>query len=114
MSPTPGRWAATGRMSGPAAGISTSCPQGTCYGGSASTNFARLETDGTGFIGSLEGGYPFSWPQFGPGFVIAPQGQILWRKVSFRYDYVGLGDVALGDTTGPSGRIGLGEAPLQR
>ncbi len=81
--------------------------QGTWYGGSASTNFARLNTDGTGFIASLEGGVPFAWPQLGPGFVIEPQGQILWQKVSFRNDYDGLGDVALGDTTGPSGRIGL-------
>jgi outer membrane autotransporter protein len=81
--------------------------QGTWYYGSASTQFARLNTDGTGFIGSLEGGYPFSWPQLGPGFVIEPQGQILWQKVSFRHDYDGTGDVALGDTTGPSGRIGL-------
>ena len=81
--------------------------QGTWYGGSASTQFARLNTDGTGFIASLEGGYPFAWPQLGPGFVIEPQGQILWQKVSFRHDYDGLGDVALGDTTGPSGRIGL-------
>ena len=81
--------------------------QGTWYYGSASTQFARLNTDGTGFIGSLEGGYPFSWPQLGPGFVIEPQGQILWQKVSFRHDYDGLGDVAHGDTTGPSGRIGL-------
>ena len=39
--------------------------------------------------------------------MIEPQGQILWQKVSFRHDYDGLGDVALGDTTGPSGRIGL-------
>jgi outer membrane autotransporter protein len=81
--------------------------QETWYGGSASTEFARLDTDGTGFIASLEGGYPFSWPQLGPGFVIEPQGQILWQKVSFRHDYDGLGDVALGDTTGPSGRMGL-------
>jgi outer membrane autotransporter protein len=81
--------------------------QGTWYYGSASTQFARLNTDGTGFIASLEGGYPFSLPQLGPGFVIEPQGQILWQKVSFRHDYDGLGDVALGDTTGPSGRIGL-------
>ena len=81
--------------------------QGTWHSGSASTQFAKLNTDGTGFIGSLEGGYPFSWPQLGPGFVIEPQGQILWQKVSFRHDYDGLGDVALGDTTGPSGRIGL-------
>ena len=81
--------------------------QGTWYYGSASTQFARLNTDGTGFIASLEGGYPYSWPQLGPGFVIEPQGQILWQKVSFRHDYDGLGEVALGDTTGPSGRIGL-------
>ena len=81
--------------------------QGTWYYGSASTQFARLNTDGTGFIGSLEGGYPFAWPQLGPGFVVEPQGQILWQKVSFRHDYDGEGDVALGDTTGPSGRIGL-------
>jgi outer membrane autotransporter protein len=81
--------------------------QGTWYYGSASTQFASLNTDGTGFIASLEGGAPFSWPQLGPGFVVEPQGQILWRKVSFRHDYDGLGDVALGDTTGPSGRIGL-------
>jgi outer membrane autotransporter protein len=81
--------------------------QGTWYYGSASTQFAKLNTDGTGFIGSLEGGYPYAWPQLGPGFVIEPQGQILWQKVSFRHDYDGLGDVALGDTTGPSGRIGL-------
>ena len=81
--------------------------QGTWYYGSASTQFAKLNTDGTGFIGSLEGGYPFAWPQLGPGLVIEPQGQILWQKVSFRHDYDGLGDVALGDTTGPSGRIGL-------
>jgi outer membrane autotransporter protein len=81
--------------------------QGTWYYGSASTQFARLNTDGTGFIASLEGGYPFAWPQLGPGFVLEPQGQILWQKVSFRHDYDGLGDVALGDTTGPSGRIGL-------
>ena len=81
--------------------------QGTWYYGSASTQFARLNTDGTGFIASLEGGYPYAWPQLGPGFVIEPQGQILWQKVSFRHDYDGLGDVALGDTTGPSGRIGL-------
>jgi len=85
--------------------------QGTGYFGSASTQFASLNTDGTGFIASLEGGaplcWPQSWPQLGPGFVIEPQGQILWQKVSFRNGNDGLGDVALGDTTGPSGRIGL-------
>ena len=81
--------------------------QGTWYYGSAATQFARLNTDGTGFIASLESGYPYALPQLGPGFVLEPQGQILWQKVSFHHDYDGLGDVALGDTTGPSGRVGL-------
>jgi len=81
--------------------------QGTSYNGSASTQFARLDTDGWGFIGSLEGGAPFAFPQLGPGFVLEPQGQILWQKVSFGQRNDGLGDVALGDTTGPSARIGL-------
>jgi outer membrane autotransporter protein len=39
--------------------------------------------------------------------VIEPQGRIAWQKVSFAHDYDGLGDVALGDTTGPTGRIWL-------
>ena len=82
--------------------------QGTWYGGSASTQFASLNTSGTGFIASLEGGYPFQLPQFGPGFALEPQGQILWQKVSFRHDYDGEGDVALGNTTGPSGQMSLG------
>jgi hypothetical protein len=43
------------------------------------------------------GGAPFAWPQ-----------QILWQKVSFRHDYDGLGDVALGDTTVPGGASGSG------
>jgi len=86
--------------------------QGTWYFGSASTQFANLSlSDSSGFIASLEGGAPFSWPQswpqLGPGFVIEPQGQILWQKVSFSDKNDGLGEVALGDTTGPSGRIGL-------
>jgi outer membrane autotransporter protein len=102
-------WSAGGYWThvGPGGWYLDAALQGTWYGGSASTQFARLNTDGTGFIASVEGGYPFSWPQLGPGFVIEPQGQILWQKVSFRHDYDGLGDVALGDTTGPSGRIGL-------
>jgi outer membrane autotransporter protein len=81
--------------------------QGTWYGGSASTQFARLDANGTGFIASLEGGVPLALPQLGPGFVLEPQGQILWQKVSFAHADDGVGDVELGDTTGPSGRIGL-------
>jgi len=102
-------WSAGGYWThvGPSGWYLDAVLQGTWYYGSAGAQFARLNTDGTGFIASLEGGYPFSWPQLGPGFVIEPQGQILWQKVSFRHDYDGLGDVSLGDTTGPSGRIGL-------
>jgi outer membrane autotransporter protein len=92
---------------GPAGWYLDAVLQGTRYGGSASTQFARLDTNGWGLIASLEGGYPFAWPQFGPGFVIEPQAQILWQKVSFEQRNDGLGEVAVGDTTGPSGRIGL-------
>jgi outer membrane autotransporter protein len=81
--------------------------QGTSYGGSASTAFASLRTNGSGFLASLEGGVPFSLPQWGPGFVLDPQAQIVWQKVSFDHRTDGLGDVALGDTSGPTGRIGL-------
>ena len=81
--------------------------QATRYGGSATTDFAKLDTTGTGFISSLEGGYPFALPQFGPGFVIEPQAQILWQRVAFEHDNDGLGDVGLGKTSGTSGRVGV-------
>jgi outer membrane autotransporter protein len=81
--------------------------QATRYGGSATTDFAKLDTSGTGFISSLEGGYPFALPQFGPGFVIEPQAQILWQRVAFENDNDGLGDVGLGKTSGTSGRVGV-------
>ena len=81
--------------------------QATRYGGSATTDFAKLDTTGTGFISSLEGGYPFALPQFGPGFVIEPQAQILWQRVAFEHDNDGLGDVGLGTTSGTSGRVGV-------
>ena len=68
-------WSAGGHWThtGPGGWYLDAVLQGTWYYGSASTQFARLNTDGTGFIASLEGGYPFSWPQLGPGFVIEPQ-----------------------------------------
>ncbi len=81
--------------------------QGTSYSGSASTAFASLDTDGWGFLASLEGGAPFAVPQLGPGFVIEPQAQILWQEVSFGQRNDGLGDVSLGDTSGAMGRVGL-------
>jgi outer membrane autotransporter protein len=81
--------------------------QGTVYEGTASTQFARLATDGIGFVSSLEAGYPIPLPALGPGFVLEPQAQILWQHVSFDDANDGLGEVALGSTSGASGRIGV-------
>jgi outer membrane autotransporter protein len=81
--------------------------QATHYQGAASTQFASLSTTGFGFVSSLETGYPIRLPLFGPGFVLEPQAQIVWQRVSFDDANDGLGDVALGTTSGASGRIGL-------
>ena len=80
--------------------------QATHYEGAASTQFARLATSGFGFVSSLETGYPVHLP-IGPGFVLEPQAQIVWQRVSFDSANDGLGEVALGTTSGGSGRIGL-------
>jgi outer membrane autotransporter protein len=81
--------------------------QATHYQGAASTQFASLATTGFGFVSSLEAGYPVRLPLFGPGFVLEPQAQIVWQHVSFDDANDGLGEVALGTTSGASGRIGL-------
>jgi len=81
--------------------------QATHYQGAASTQFASLSTTGFGFVSSLETGYPIRLSVFGPGFVLEPQAQIVWQRVSFDDANDGLGDVALGTTSGASGRIGL-------
>jgi outer membrane autotransporter protein len=81
--------------------------QATHYEGAASTQFASLATTGFGFLSSLEAGYPVRLPTFGPGFVLEPQAQIVWQRVSFDDANDGLGQVALGTTSGASGRIGL-------
>jgi outer membrane autotransporter protein len=81
--------------------------QATHYEGAASTQFASLATTGFGILSSLEAGYPFRLPMFGPGFVLEPQAQIVWQRVSFDDANDGLGQVALGTTSGASGRIGL-------
>jgi outer membrane autotransporter protein len=81
--------------------------QVTRYQGVASTQFASLSTTGLGFLSSLETGFPIRLPVFGPGFVLEPEAQIVWQQVSFDDANDGLGDVALGTTSGASGRIGL-------
>ena len=65
--------------------------QATQYQGSASTQFARLDTSGFGFLTSLETGYPVRLPMFGPGFVLEPEAQIVWQRVSFDDANDGLG-----------------------
>jgi outer membrane autotransporter protein len=80
--------------------------QGTYYNGNAITQFADLPINGSGFISSLEGGYPIPLP-LGPRFVLEPQAQIIWQQVSFGQANDGLGPVALGTTSGPTGRVGL-------
>ena len=80
--------------------------QGTAYTGNATTQFANLPTTGSGIITSLEAGYPIPLP-LGPRFVLEPQGQILWQHVSFSQANDGLGAVALGSTSGATGRLGV-------
>ena len=81
--------------------------QGTSYGGAASTEFARLNTNGSGFVSSLESGYPIALPQLGFGFVLEPQAQVLWQWVSFDAGNDGLGPVALGTTSETTARVGV-------
>jgi outer membrane autotransporter protein len=80
--------------------------QGTIYRGTATTEFVQLPTNGSGFISSLEVGYPIPLP-LGPRFVLEPQAQIIWQHVSFDDANDGLGPVGLGSTSGPTGRLGL-------
>jgi len=65
-----------------------------------------LPLNGTGFISSLEAGYPVPLP-LGPRFVLEPQGQIIWQQVSFFEANDGEGAIGLGTTSGPTGRLGL-------
>jgi len=80
--------------------------QGTAYTGDATTQFANLPTNGSGIITSLEAGYPIRLT-FGPHFILEPQGQILWQHTSFSQASDGLGEVAVGTTSGTTGRIGV-------
>ncbi len=80
--------------------------QGTSYNGNATTPFASLPTNGTGFISSLEGGYPVQLP-FGPHFVLEPQAQIIWQQVTFGDSNDSFGPVGLGSTSGLTGRLGV-------
>ncbi|MBR0828151.1 autotransporter outer membrane beta-barrel domain-containing protein [Bradyrhizobium manausense] len=91
---------------GPAGWYFDAILQGTLYRGSATTEFAQLPTKGSGIIASLEAGYPIPLP-LGPRFVIEPQAQLIWQRVSFADANDGLGLVAPGSTSGPTGRLGV-------
>jgi outer membrane autotransporter protein len=81
--------------------------QGSVYSDNASTAFSHLSaTNGTGFLASLEAGYPIALPLW-QRFVLEPQAQILWQHVGFGQAYDGVSRVALGSTNGPTGRLGL-------
>jgi outer membrane autotransporter protein len=80
--------------------------QGTYYNGNAMTQSASLPINGSGFISSLEGGYPIPLP-LGPRFVLEPQAQIIWQQVTFQDGNDGLGPVGLGSTSGATGRLGV-------
>jgi len=92
---------------GPAGWYLDAVLQATAYQGTASTIFANLPAKGFGLVSSLEAGYPVPVPTLGPGFVLEPQGQVVWQHVSFNGANDGLGNVALGSTSGASGRLGL-------
>jgi outer membrane autotransporter protein len=92
---------------GPGAWYVDAVAQATHYQGAASTRITALETTGFGFVSSLEAGHPLLLPMFGPGFVLEPQAQIVWQHVSFDDTSDRFGEIALGSTSGASGRIGL-------
>ena len=80
--------------------------QGTGYDGSAKTIVSKLPTSGAGFIASLEAGYPIPLP-FGPHFILEPQAQIIYQHVGFRDAFDNVATVALGTTSGATGRLGV-------
>ena len=92
---------------GPAGWYIDAVLQGSFYSGNAGTQFASLSTNGTGFISSLEAGYPIPLPWLGPRFVLEPECQMIWQRVSFNEANDGLGPVGLGTNSGASGRLGL-------
>jgi outer membrane autotransporter protein len=85
--------------------------QGTGYEGTATAQFAnlglstKLPTNGSGFLASLEGGYPIPLA-LGPNFILEPQAQIIWQHVSFDAADDGVGNIALGSSSGTTGRLG--------
>lgn len=81
--------------------------QVTRYSGSATAGPLSLPTRGQGYIASLETGYPFSTPLAHGNFVLAPQLQLIWQQVRFAHSQDAAGAVAVGSTSGLTGRLGV-------
>lgn len=81
--------------------------QGTRYRGTASSESGSLDMTGYGVAASLETCYPFALPAFGPGFTLEPQAQLIWQETRFKDSADRQSSVALGKTTGTTGRVGL-------
>ena len=92
---------------GPAGWYLDAVLQGTSYGGSASTEFAKLDTNGMGFHLVARGRLSIRSAATRAWLRDRAAGADPMAEGSFEHRNDGLGDVALGDTTGPSGRIGL-------
>jgi outer membrane autotransporter protein len=81
--------------------------QASSFGGTANTAYSRLIPKGTGFLASLEFGYPMEIASMGKNFVLEPQLQAIRQYVNFSARNDGLGMVTVGSTYGSTGRIGL-------
>jgi len=79
--------------------------QATHYSGTSRSYDTALDTKGHGWIASLEGGYPIALP-WGPGFVLEPQVQLIWQRVSLDSARDEFGYVALGSSSGTTARLG--------
>jgi outer membrane autotransporter protein len=73
--------------------------QGTAYTGDLTTIVSKLPTYGSGFVASLEGGYPIPLP-LGPNFTLEPQGQIIYQHVGFYDAFDDEATIWLGTTSG--------------
>lgn len=78
--------------------------QGTWYDVKASsTRMAPLKTDGRGFAGSIEGGYPV---RLGNGWVFVPQAQLVYQEASFNDASDAASNVYFGNADSLAGRVG--------
>lgn len=91
----------------PGMGYVDATVQGTRYRGNVSSESGSLDTTGYGLVGSLETGYPFALPQFGPGFTLEPQAQLVWQHTRFDDAKDQQGSVAFGKSQQTSGRVGV-------